>query len=160
MLARNPASDKVQITCRLALQAARWHAVVGALARAGPGAVADELDRPDEYLPGPHEMLPAEPELAGTARSAHGHSQADQRIGAICGYPGGLGRVALDVFSGQLDGHAEGGDDAACIRDPDDDWLCGLRRIVVLLSQGTQLPAEELKIVIRYGNRVLHAESL
>src|SRR5487761_1120865 len=134
MLARNPASDKVQVTCQLALQAACWHAVVGALAGTGPCAVADELDRPNEYLPGPHEMLPAEPELAGTARSAHGHSQADQRIGTICGYPGGLGLVTLDVLSGQLDGHAEGGDDAACIRDLDDDRLCGLRRIVVLLS--------------------------
>ncbi len=160
MLARNPASDKVQVTCQLALQAARWHAVVGALARAGPGAVADELDRPHEYLPGPHEMLPAEPELAGTARSAHGHSQADQRIGAICGYPGGVGRVALEVLSGQLDGHAEGGDDAACIGGPDDDRFCGLRRIVVLLSQGTQLLGEELKIVPRIRNRVPYAESL
>jgi hypothetical protein len=37
-----------------------WRSEVKPLARAGLGAVADELDRPHEYLPSPHEMLPAE----------------------------------------------------------------------------------------------------
>ncbi|HZI74407.1 MAG TPA: hypothetical protein VFD73_10350 [Gemmatimonadales bacterium] len=92
-------------------------------------------------------MLPAELEFADITRGAHGHPQADQRIGTICGDPGGVGLVTFDVLSGQLDGHAEGSDDAACVRDLDADRLCGLHRIVILLSQRTQLLDEELKVV-------------
>lgn len=150
MLTGNPASDEVQVPGQLPLQAARRLTVVRTLAGAGPGAVADKLDGPHEHLPRPHQVLPAEPELAGALGSAHRDPETDQGISAVCGYPEGVGLMALDVLSCQLDSHAEGSHDTARIHEPDDNGLCRPGRVVVLPGQGTQLPGEQFKVVLRH----------
>jgi hypothetical protein len=109
MLTGNPASDEVQVPCQLPLQAARRLTVVGTLAGTGPGAVANEFNGPHEHLLCPHQMLPTEPELAGALCSAHRDPETDQGIGTICGYPEGVGLMALDVLSCELDGRPPAG---------------------------------------------------
>ena len=146
MLAGNPASDEAQVPGQLPLQAARRLTVVGTLTGAGPGAVADELDGPHQHLPRPHEVLPAEPELAAALCGAHRDPETDQDIRTVCGYPEGVGLMAFDVLSCELDGHAGGSHDTARIRGQDDNGLCRPNCIVMLPGQRTQLLGEQFKV--------------
>jgi hypothetical protein len=86
----------------------------------------------------------------GDVCSAHRDPEADQGISTVCGYPEGVGLMALDVLSCELDGHAEGSHHTARIRGQDNNELCCLGCIVVLPGQRTQLLGEQFKVVLRH----------
>src|SRR5690348_13222710 len=101
----------MQVTCQIPLKWARRSGLVRTWAGAGPAAVADEIDGPQEHRPGPHQRLAAELESGGPVGGADRRPDPYHCICAVRCDADGICLIPLDVFGCEFEGQAEAGYD-------------------------------------------------